>query len=565
MATAALQFLVARTFRNRLGRQFGRLREPRYALALAIGAAYFWFALGSGHRRTPGPGEGVNGITDLMLALGLVLVAGWTWISAGSGRALAFSPAEVALLFPAPISRRALLHLKLARGQIPIMLNAVVWVALLGVGGSGLNLLARGVGIWCLLSVIFLHCLGAALVWASVKQTGRAGLRRHRLSLALLAVAAVGVGLALARLLPPLVHARSFADLGDALRRGSAEPVAAIGLWAFRAVVRPATELPPALWLRSLPAAGAVLLLHYAWVLQTDAAFEEAAADASLRGARERADRHRAGRSGRGSALWRLSPAGRPESALVWKNLTMLLRRRSASLWLAAAAGAVAAAWITGVRSPATGRTLGVIGLAWAGMLFVSGAQMIRNDLRADLLQLALIRSYPLSGRAVVRAEALGAALVAGAVQAGLGTAGLAALMGAGYTGTLPVLPQLALAAAVLLIPVNLLGFTMVNGAALVWPAWVRVGPLRGGGVEAMGQSVLVIGGYVAALAAALVVPALAGGGLYIAARPLLASWALVPAAGVAAAIVLAEASLLGRLLGRVYDTTDPDSVPAPL
>ncbi len=40
----ALAYLIGQTLRNRLARQLGRVRSPRYAIAMLVGVAYFWFA-----------------------------------------------------------------------------------------------------------------------------------------------------------------------------------------------------------------------------------------------------------------------------------------------------------------------------------------------------------------------------------------------------------------------------------------------------------------------------------------------------------------------------------------
>ena len=45
--------------------------------------------------------------------------------------ALAFQPAEVQFLFAAPLSRRALLCYKIARGQLPLFVSALIWVVLM--------------------------------------------------------------------------------------------------------------------------------------------------------------------------------------------------------------------------------------------------------------------------------------------------------------------------------------------------------------------------------------------------------------------------------------------------
>src|SRR5204862_4556559 len=50
------------------------------------------------------------------------------------------------------------------------------------------------------------------------------------------------------------------------------------------------------------------------------------------------------------------------------------------------------------------------------------------------------------------------------------------------------------LIAPFMLLTVNATTVTIQNAAALLFPGWVRVSPVVGGGVEAMGQGILVTG-----------------------------------------------------------------------
>jgi hypothetical protein len=83
----------------------------------------------------------------------------------------------------------------------------------------------------------------------------------------------------------------------------------------------------------------------------------------------------------------------------------------------------------------------------------------------------------------------------------------------------------LLLLAVVFLPGINLLGMLIQNGAALLYPAWVRLGSGRPGGVEALGQNLLMTVAFVALLAAALVVPAVISGGAFLLLRPVLSGW----------------------------------------
>jgi hypothetical protein len=119
------------------------------------------------------------------------------------------------------------------------------------------------------------------------------------------------------------------------------------------------------------------------------------------------------------------------------------------------------------------------------------------------------------------------------------------------------------LAAALVFLPaINFLAMLIQNGAALLLPAWVRVGPDRPIGVEALGHNMLVMSGFVAILAVLLVPPAALAGAIFLGLEPVSGWWAAAPAAGGALVITALEARLLLSRLGRMFETTDPSSVP---
>lgn len=230
--------------------------------------------------------------------------------------------------------------------------------------------------------------------------------------------------------------------------------------------------------------------------------------------------------------------------------------------------GFAAAALAVGVISAGEGsRTLleivGWLAAMWAGFLSVLGPQWVRNDLRTDLSRLALLRSYPLRGETVVGAETAGSTAVLTALQ--LGLVGIAYL--AFWGGEVPEpsleLRTVVLAAAVVCLPViNFLAMLIQNGAALLLPAWARLGPDRPIGVEALGHNMLVMSGFVAILAVLLLAPAAVAGGVYLGLEPVSGRWAAAPAAVGALVVAGLEARLLLSRLGRVFEATDPSSVP---
>ncbi|MGH7627954.1 MAG: putative ABC exporter domain-containing protein [Gemmatimonadales bacterium] len=555
----ALAYLTARSVLNRLAYRAGQLRRPRYLVALALGVAYVWGVLGA-ERPGPLPDAAVDPRSaELLGAVMLMGIAAWGWTFGSERRALGFSPAEVTFLFPAPLTRRALIHYKLARLQLVILLNALIWTLLLS-RQTEVSGWRRATALWALLSTIALHRTGAALVRRSVAEHGVIAVRRRALSLALLALALAGAVSGLIAALPALaiLGSAGAAALVNAVEAAAAAPVAGMLLRPFRLVVAPLAADDAAAWTAAMGPALIVLALHYVWVLRSDAAFEEAAAAWSLERARRGPDRGLPLPRGAASpTLLPLAPTGRGGTALVWKNLAAVFRRgrvRNVALGYAALATVTGAASLAGVRGLAQGT--GALALTWAGFALLLGPQWVRNDLRRDLRQLDLLRSYPLRGRTVVAAEAAAAAVSLTLIQYGLLTIAWLAFLGErGGDSTLPERTAL-LAGAVLVLPlVNYVALLLQNGAALLYPAWMLAIGDGTGGLEALGQNLLATVGFALVLAVLLVPPT--GVGLMLAYAAGGGAVAVGLGAAAALAVLALEAVGLASVLGSVYDATD--------
>jgi ABC-2 type transport system permease protein len=189
----------------------------------------------------------------------------------------------------------------------------------------------------------------------------------------------------------------------------------------------------------------------------------------------------------------------------------------------------------------------------------VAGPQYVRNDLRSDLLKLDLLRSYPLRGWSVVLAEAGASTLMLTAIQFSL--LGIAYLAFLGNETMVPDLEErsvLLLGSLAVLPPINLLSMLIQNGAALLYPAWVRLGSGRAAGVEVLGQNILMMIAFVALLAGTLILPVTVSGGAFLLLRAILDNWAIVPAAVLGLGVVGFEAALILEWLGRIFEQTDP-------
>jgi hypothetical protein len=574
---AALVYLYQRSAANRLRRQIARLREPRYLAAVVIGALYLWWALIRNVAMQDGGLLDTAETRQVIAAVGalaLYLVAARWWLFGTDKGTLAFAPAEVQFLFPAPVSRRALIHAKLLRLQLVILFNTVIFSILLrGGAGTGAGW-RRGLALWMLFSALALHRLGVAIVRAGLLEQGAEGRRRSRGAVAVFTLATLSLGAAAlwhwaalrAAFAAPL-------ELPEALATALSHPLAAVPLWPVRALLAPVMTTTLGGWLMALPGALAVLAAHYLWILRLDARFEEAAIEASQHRAavlqQLRAGQLRLPRLGsrKVSRIPRLGVRGLPEVAIIWKNVAAAFRGGAWKGQLLFQTGALAFfAILIRVKGGGRGETAMVaITAAWGAMLLFTGPLWTRFDLRQDLPRLAILKAWPIPGWRIVAAEiagvtllqtlAIGALMVVPVVQVALSPD---LLDRARVTGPLLV------AILLLIVPINALLFTIQNGVALLFPAWVRLGANERG-FEAMGQGILTAGASFLVLAVALVFPAGAAGIAYLLAGAL-GAWRPVAAAVAAAVVLLLQLAPAVAALGTQFEHTEVTDVPdAPL
>src|SRR5438067_1693551 len=192
---AASLYIVVCSARNRLRLRLRRLREPRYLLGAIAGAAYLYFSFfarlrtaRTGRRR--GAAAAPIALASAMRAgapglvgLALLAVAALAWILPFESGLLAFSEAETQFLFPAPVTRRALLLYRMIRSQIGLLFGG----AILGIAmpsASGYARLRAAVAMWLLLSAGKVYFAGVSLPRVANRPHARAlRARRGRLRL----------------------------------------------------------------------------------------------------------------------------------------------------------------------------------------------------------------------------------------------------------------------------------------------------------------------------------------------------------------------------------------------
>ncbi|BDG03809.1 putative ABC exporter domain-containing protein [Anaeromyxobacter oryzae] len=563
----ALALVVLASARNRVRSQLRRVRQPRYLVATAIGLLYwvFYFVpLVFGRAaRGAGPRPGAPGAFVELAVTGFGLLAiSFYWVFGGDKAAVTFSEAEVQLLFPAPLSRRQLLHWRLLRALAASLLGAAFTALVLGRGLSGRPLLFT-LGAWVAFSTLSFHGVAAALTRASLAEAGLSGLRRRLLTLAGLAAAVLLLAWGIRRVAPPgpFVPTAAYAEAWAAAV--DASPLRWI-LWPARAPVRLALARTASDFLGALPGALTVLALHYAWVMSSAVQFEEASLEASERRARN----VEALRAGRGPAAFRagkvrrppfaLRAEGPPEIAFLWKGLIAGGRafgsRRTivAGVAMLVMLGAIATPFALerGARVGA-----GVLSATLWAMAVVFGPRLVRSDLRADTGSLELLRSLPIRGARIIRGALLAPALTLAVVQWILlpfMAAGLAAAVDEGTT-----VAAFIACAAVLGPALSLALVAIQNGILVLLPGWAAASD-RPRGPEALGMNVLMSLGNLLALAVAMIPPGVVGAVLAWAVEPLAGAHAAWVAAAAAAALVLVVEVWAATLaLGAAFDRLD--------
>ena len=439
--TAAFAYLTLCSIRNSVRLRLRRLRQARYLLVGLGLILYFgsmmWNRPPSGILSIPTAYRQQVEVAAAAIAAALL---GLTWVLPNS-LALQFTSAEVQFLFPAPITRRQLIGYKLSRLLLGAVGTSVFFTLLMApprllpaAGFAG-----RTFVILCGHGALPDRCV------AVPQEHG--GARR-------------------------LQGARRIAVLATAL---ILTPAAA---WVLaRVAFAPAGAL-----LYVLPLAAALLIAIWLWVVRSDASFEEAAAESAerLRLAINKGQLTLPRRRANRSSSFSLAPRGPIEGAILWKNWMLISRPSRAAIVIITVLFGIlfVGLWVT----EDLGRSLSVFGLLSfiaAGVIVLFGPSTLRVDLRQDLAQLAIIKTWPVSGAAVFRGE-----LLAPLIALSLGAA-VPILLGSMLDDRIMLGPgappalRAGFAVAALLVASTLILAQLViqNGIAVTFPAWVSVTP----------------------------------------------------------------------------------------
>lgn len=556
--------------KNRIRVRFARLKQPRYLIGSVAGFAYIaYFAVlrnqnwaGSGRRaanfaRVAGPME-------LGVAVALLVLAALVWILPAAQSPVRFSPSEIQFLFPAPITRRQLLQYRLLRAQLGLLFGsfmATVFMRPTSLANSWKFL----TGLWLILMTSRIYFTGVSLYREGLRQRGIAGIRKWAPAIITCGAVTI-VAVTMYRNWPSLANVSGAQPFVDAVNDMTSSGIVGWILFPFRLLTRLPLAITTTAYFTALPGALAVLFINYAWVLRADTAFEESAALIAEKRAGEDPRRAKPTVKGTPSAPFALAPTGRLETAIIWKNLIMVGRYVSLRTIARLAPMVIA----LGVMASVAGRNNG---LAPAAAMFclvmvivtvVVGPMVTRNDLRRDLGNLAMLKAWPLSGATLLRGEILAPAvmLTSMAWLLILGAASLASSLEADFLEVLVADRFSYMFAAMLLAPGLILAeLTVLNGLAVLFPAWVSTGATRSRGVDALGQRLLTTAGILLTLLVALVPATLVAGAVAGAIYFFTGFVLIIIPAAIIAGMLGIECLAVVEMLGRVLDRTDVSAV----
>jgi ABC-2 type transport system permease protein len=565
----ALIYLRLQSLRNVLVSRLRRLRQPKYMLGAAIGVAYFYFVFGRQFGARPRPRGGAPlqdlagepSLVSLLGAAALLVFIALCWVLRRQRAALSFTEAEIAFLFPAPVSRQSLIHYRL----IMAMLSSVFTGLILGLvstrwPGVSPHFAVRFAGWWIVIATLALHTIGSAFVLTRWQDRGISPLRCQ-----LLAIAAWGLGIGL-----PL------AWLWQALQAGTVSGLAAVQegpvawlLLPFKLLLGPVLAADAHALVLAVGPALLILGAHYLWVLYAQVGFEEASiAKAEKRAAVLAAMRAGNWRVASGTQKARHPPfdltrPGRPELAFLWKNLlsaAAYLRLRNALIAAALIVGACA--WFA--DSPLFNGMRGALSsavLMFAAYTLLLGPQLARQDFRSDLQNTDILKTYPLRGWQIMLGEMLAPATILTVILWLLLLAG-ALLLPPDLRRMEWLTPAVRTGAALglaLLAPLLCLSqLVITNAAAVLLPAWQPGAGRVQQGVEVMGQRILFVAGQMLVLVL-MVLPA----GFVAAVGFALSRWIVGEGMAVGIALLLAAGMLAVELgfaifwLGQRFERLD--------
>jgi ABC-2 type transport system permease protein len=572
---SAFLFLLTHSLKNRVSARVRRLRNPKYLLSAFAGLAYLYFAfLHSSLLRRPQMPQtamtldpGMQGLVELLFAFILAGAVIFQYFFANARTPL-FNGAEVQFLFPAPVSRGSLLNYRLAKAQTGIFFGSLISLLVFARGRVFPNTFFLLITVWGVYLFLFLYRIAVLRGKENGAHPGhpRRVTRRWVGAGILLTVVFL---IASARWFypsPPMLSQLTAENLLGWLKTVTASGPVFYVLLPFRLLIRPAFAANPSDFLLELAPVFVASAALYAGIRRSNACFEKSVLGQS--GIEENT-----GPFSGSMAQWRktgkprrppfhLRPDGFAPIGIYWKNLSLGrgLSMRGALLGLVALT--ILSALLIGAAGEQAPLIIGSICAAMAGFLALMGPILFRDDLRTDLQNIALLKTYPVPGWGIVLGEVLGPTTVLAVLQSALvllAACILPSIEGQPWTASQRI--YVGAGVAILLPCLSFIGILVQNAAVLLLPGWIPVGRDHPRGVEAMGQRLIsslatILTILIAAVPAALLFLVTGFAGYRF------IGLAIVPMASfVAAAGLLVEGAIVIFWLGRLFEKFDPSNL----
>ena len=560
--TSAAVFLITRGLKNRIVRWVMRLRQPRYLLGAAMAGLYLWSFLFRRHVTIGAPPTAYSQIGDLfaiLISLFAVLILLGAWALPNETPGFVFSEAEIQFLFPAPLSRRQLLGYKVLQSQVGLLFTAaVMWF--FAFRGS------HYLGMWIAFAVLNMYTMFVSFARARLKLMGIGWLPRLAVVFVLFTAFISLVGWQLrgsTEVILDTLNRQNFrssaAVISAVLRQPPVGPILVVPRLFAEVIYAPAAAT---LFRNAAILIAAAVVLFFATV-KLDVSFEDASIVASQR-ALTRRSRMRGMRLGNVAAVNRLPPPfrlgerGRPEIAVLWKNLIAAMRISSFPvIAVILPIGFAAAASIFRGHGDVA-QSLGIGGLITTAVFVFAGPQAVRSDLRLDLFRLDLVKTFPLTAESLLAAELAAPLLVVSSFEIVMLLVSFLILNLGGAHASFLTSPEFMVCALVFVVPISAIQLLIQNGAMILFPAW-NMGADSARGLTALGQRMLLMIGNVITLAIAMFPAALVLiGSMYAMTRLVGAAPAMILIATIpAAAVLVGEIAIGHRLLAAQFDEID--------
>ena len=472
----ALGRLLKLRFRGRLRQMLRGLKTPRGAVFFAIGVIIFviWLgptvAMAAFHRPNFDPQTVRTMIPLALLALCLLNV-----LASGQQKGIAFSEAEIDVLFAGPFTRRELLLYKISVGTAGSVFGAFFFSLVFAQYAR--FWLAAFVG--CLVTLLFMQLFTTALVLIGQTVAEHAFTRARRIALLLVAGLA-GIGLAEA--------ARSWSgqgvvDFAMGFRQSWAGTVLLAPVEVFGRTILAGTVLPELVGWGALALLIDLALLTL--VLRLDVNYQ----DASIAASRKLYRRLQQARRG-GSLAWTAGSTGRvhlPQlpplggaGPIVRRQLIHALRTSRGMLFLLLVTSLPLV--IMFVSSGQDRRMVTTVLPGFLGFFTLMFAQAITFDFRGDLDQMESLKALPLKETAIAAGQLVVPSLILTLLH--WVVLGLAA-------AAIGEMPLVLAAVAAFSLPLNFLIIGLENLLFLLFPA--RMMPAMPGDLQHVGRMIVLL------------------------------------------------------------------------